>query len=417
MFGFLKKAVTGFVGKLTGKEEEKKEAEIPQEREKQEEPRAQTPKETAEEKIEDEIVKQAEKEVLREEKEIEHKAIEQKIERRVEEKEKKAKPQAENPAELAPAPEKAGQRKPVFEVKQEKKELLPKIGLVKKITGLFTGGVTIGEGEAQPLLEDLRIALLESDVSLDTADFLVEDLLKRLVGKQIARGSVNDAVKTEVKLALTDLFANDEDFVAQAARKPKPVKILFLGPNGAGKTTTIAKIAFLLKQKGFTSVIAASDTFRAAAIEQASIHGEKLGVRVIKQKYGADPAAVAFDAIAHAKAEKADFVLIDTAGRQETNYNLLKEMEKINRVVQPDYKIFVGESVAGHALIEQAKKFHEAVGLNGLILTKLDADAKGGTAFSIAHDLGIPILFIGIGQEYGDLKPFAREWLVNNVLS
>src|SRR3989344_782145 len=412
MFGFLKKAVTGFVGKLTGKEEEKKEAEIPQEREKQEEPRAQTPKETAEEKIEDEIVKQAEKEVLREEKEIEHKAIEQKIERRVEEKERlqpqpvlheqveKAKPQAEKPAELAPAPEKAGQRKPVFEVKQEKKELLPKIGLVKKITGLFTGGVTIGEGEAQPLLEDLRIALVESDVSLDTADFLVEDLRKRLVGKQIARGSVNDAVKTEVKLALTDLFANDEDFVAQAARKPKPAKILFL-----------------LKQKGFTSVIAASDTFRAAAIEQASIHGEKLGVRVIKQKYGADPAAVAFDAIAHAKAEKADFVLIDTAGRQETNYNLLKEMEKINRVVQPDYKIFVGESVAGHALIEQAKKFHEAVGLNGLILTKLDADAKGGTAFSIAHDLGIPILFIGIGQEYGDLKPFAREWLVNNVLS
>lgn len=427
MFGFLKKAVTGFVGKLTGKEEEKKkEAEIPQAREKPEELRAETPKETAEEKIEDEIVKQAEKEVLREEKEIEHKAVEQKIERRYEEKKElqpqpvlhqtsveTAEPQEQTPAE----PDRREQRKPVFEVKREKKEIAPKVGLLKKITGLFSGSVTIGESEVNPLFEDLRIALLESDVSLDTTEFLIEDLRKRLVGKQIARGSVNDSVKSEVKLALTDLFSGDQDFFAQAARKPKPVKILFIGPNGAGKTTTIAKIAFLLKQKGFTSVISASDTFRAAAIEQASLHGEKLGVRVIKQKYGADPAAVAFDAIAHAKAEKIDFVLIDTAGRQETNYNLVKEMEKINRVVQPDYRIFVGESVAGHSLIEQAKKFHESVGLDGLVLTKLDADAKGGTAFSIAHDLRIPILFIGVGQEYEDLKPFAREWLVDNVLN
>jgi len=391
MFGFLKKAVSGFIEKVTGKEER---------------PAQPAVKETKPvSSIEEEIVKEAEKEILGEEKKPEKLEQEKPAEKAMEQ----PRPM---PVEVAP-----DERKPVFEVKQEKKELTPKVGFLKKITGLFTGSVTIGEGEVEPLFEDLRIALLESDVSLDTTEFLIGDLRNRLVGKQVSRGGVNDAVKGEVRMALTDLFPSDEDFIQHAAKKDRPVKILFLGPNGAGKTTTIAKIAFLLKQKGFSSVIAASDTFRAAAIEQASIHGEKLGIRVIKHKYGADPAAVAFDAIAHAKAEKIDFVLIDTAGRQETNYNLVKEMEKINRVIQPDYKIFVGESIAGHALIEQAKKFHEAVGVDGLVLTKLDADAKGGTAFSIAHDLAVPILFIGVGQNYEDLKPFAREWLVNNVLS
>ncbi|MEM4254705.1 MAG: signal recognition particle-docking protein FtsY [Candidatus Norongarragalinales archaeon] len=393
MFGFLKKAVTGFISKVTGKEE-KAHVEKP---------------ETAPEKkesVEEEIVREVEKEVLGEtQKTPEPKKTENPL----------PAPKREEPAERETTTQ--PERKPVFEAKQEKKELTPKVGLLKKITGMFTGSITIGEAEVAPLFEDLRIALLESDVSLDTTEFLIEDLRKRIVGKQVARGSANDVVKAEVRMALLDLFQNDEDFIARASRKEKPVKIMFLGPNGAGKTTTIAKIAFLLKQKGLSSVIAASDTFRAAAIEQAAHHGEKLGIRVIKHKYGADPAAVAFDAIAHAKAEKIDFVLIDTAGRQETNYNLVKEMEKINRVIQPDFKVFVGESVAGHALIEQARKFHESVGLDGLVLTKLDADAKGGTAFSIAHDLRVPILFIGVGQNYEDLKPFAREWLVNNVLS
>jgi fused signal recognition particle receptor len=397
MFGFLKKTISGFVEKLSGKEQDKEKQE-----EKKEEPVV-----SKRESIEEEIFREAEKEVLK----TEPPKREQPKPIAVEE---KPKPQQEQERiQLTMKLE----RKPVFEVKEEKKELAPKVGFFKKITGLITGGITIGEGEVKPLLDDLKISLLESDVSLDTTDFLVEDLKKRLVGKQIARGSVNDAVKSEVRMALLDLFDEKKDFLSEALKKEKPVKILFLGPNGAGKTTTIAKFAFLLKQKGFKSVIAASDTFRAAAIEQAALHGERLGIEVIKHKYGADPSAVAFDAIAHAKAEGIEFVLIDTAGRQETNVNLLKEMDKINRVIKPDFKIFVGESIAGHALIEQAKKFHETVGLDGLVLTKVDADAKGGTAFSIAHDLKTPILFIGIGQEYTDLKPFDREWLVNNVLS
>lgn len=467
MFGFLKKAVGTFINKVTGKEEDKeKKPEGQQEEQKPEEEKPTaieqaTPEETIEqvkevpeparpveakptkpEDVEDEIVRQAELEVLREKEtqpkpiqpqpEVQKpvpvakptvqqpapqpKAIEQpKAERKTEAERKIAEPK---PTVEYTQPEPAvEERKPAFQVKEEKRELAPKVGLFKKLTGLFTGSVTIGEKEVEPLFDDLRIALLESDVSLDTTEFLVEDLHKRLVGKQVARGGVDDAVKGEVRNALMDLFGPEKDILFETVGKQKPIKILFIGPNGAGKTTTIAKIAFLLKEKGFTSVIAASDTFRAAAIEQASLHGEKLGIRVIKHKYGADPAAVAFDAIAHAKAEKLDFVLIDTAGRQETNYNLVKEMEKINRVIEPDYKVFVGESVAGHSLIEQAKKFNETVGLDGLVLTKLDADAKGGTAFSIAHDLKIPILFIGVGQEYSDLKPFKKEWLVDNVLS
>ncbi|HLC37832.1 MAG TPA: signal recognition particle receptor subunit alpha, partial [Candidatus Norongarragalinales archaeon] len=355
MFGFLKKAVSGFVEKLSGKEKEK----------------AEEPKHKQEEKIEakrgsieEEIFREAEKEVLKTETPAKLQAV---FEHKPE---SKPEPMKEQPKRAAveekfepqlepelPQPKKEVERKPVFEVKEEKKELAPKVGFFKKITGFITGGITIGEGEVQPLLEDLRISLLESDVSLDTTEFLVEDLKKRLVGKQIARGSVNDAVKNEVKSALLDLFQTKGDFISEALKKEKPVKILFLGPNGAGKTTTIAKFAFLLKERGLKSVIAASDTFRAAAIEQAALHGERLGIEVIKHKYGADPSAVAFDAIAHAKAQKLDFVLIDTAGRQETNVNLLKEMDKINRVIKPDFKIFVGESIAGHALIDQAKKF------------------------------------------------------------
>ncbi|MFH1056526.1 MAG: signal recognition particle-docking protein FtsY [Candidatus Micrarchaeota archaeon] len=411
MFGFLKKAIGNFVDKVSGKketEEQAKPEETPKPVEAREQPGLKT------ESVEEEIVREAETEIEKEEKpkpEVVEKPW--KEEEIIEEKEQREIPE---PAELPKPVEKTG-RKPFFEVKEEKKELAPKVGLFKKITGMFTGSVTIGHGEVEPLFDDLRIALLESDVSLDTTEFLINDLNSRLEGKQVPKGSVNDAVRSEVRTALMDLFGSNEDFLELALRKQKPVKILFLGPNGAGKTTTIAKLAFLLKQKGFSSVIAASDTFRAAAIEQASLHGERLGVRVIKHKYGADPSAVAFDAIEHAKAEKLDFVLIDTAGRQETNYNLVKEMEKINRVIRPDFKLFVGESVAGHALVEQARKFNESVGLDGLILTKLDVDAKGGTAFSIAHDLKTPIFYIGVGQEYSDLKPFDSQWLVNNVLS
>ncbi|MFH0836367.1 MAG: signal recognition particle-docking protein FtsY, partial [Candidatus Micrarchaeota archaeon] len=311
------------------------------------------------------------------------------------------------------------EKKPVFKIEKEEKpkQLAPKIGIFSKIKSAFSSTVTIQESEVTPLLSDLEMALLESDVSMDTTQALVDDLRTRLVGKQIPKNQLNDAVKEEVRSALLDLLRQEElDLVSFIKEKPKPVKILFLGPNGAGKTTTIAKIARLLQDASLKSVIAASDTFRAAAIEQSVFHGDKLGVKVVKHKYGADPAAVAFDAIEHAKANAIDVVLIDTAGRQETNLNLVKEMQKINRVINPDLRVFVGEAIAGHALVEQLKKFKSDVGVDAIVLTKLDCDAKGGSSLSIAHEAGVPVLYVGVGQEYGDLKPFDPEWLVKNII-
>jgi len=195
------------------------------------------------------------------------------------------------------------------------------------------------------------------------------------------------------------------------------VKILFLGPNGHGKTTTIAKFVHMLQKNGFSCVISASDTFRAAAIEQTMEHAERLGVTAIKHQYGADPTAVAFDAIKHAEAKGIDVVLIDTAGRQETDRNLIEQLKKISRVVNPDLKLFVVEGIVGNAVIEQVTQFNAAIPLNGVILTKIDCDAKGGTAISIKKATGIPVLYLGVGQGYDDLVPFTTDYIVSRLMT
>lgn len=164
-----------------------------------------------------------------------------------------------------------------------------------------------------------------------------------------------------------------------------------------------------------TVVLAACDTFRAGAIEQLSIHADKLKCKIIKHSQNADPAAVAFDALEHAKAKKRDIVLIDTAGRMQTDSNLIDEMKKIVRVVKPALKIFVGDALAGNDVVEQAKVFDEAIGIDAIILTKIDADSKGGAAISIAHTIGKPIVFVCNGQEYGDIVKFNTEWMFNNL--
>ncbi len=307
-------------------------------------------------------------------------------------------------------------------VEEEPRSLKPKIGLLQSLTSLVTGKVTIGAGEVDPLLEELELVLLESDVSYDTSAYLAQDLRRRLVGKQINRGELESAVRGEVRSALVDVLASAKKpfdlFAVLRAKKAagEPAIILFLGPNGAGKTTTIAKLARLLQENGFSVVLAASDSFRSGAIQQLAEHGEKLGVKVIKRDYGSDPTAVAFDAVAHAKANYVDVVLVDTAGRQETNYNLVREMEKMSRVLKPDARLFVGEAIAGHAIIEQVQKFNDAVGgIDGIILTKMDCDAKGGTSLSLARETGIPLVFVGVGQAYTDLKPFDAAWLADNI--
>lgn len=206
------------------------------------------------------------------------------------------------------------------------------------------------------------------------------------------------------------------DLIKEIKESQKPYKILVLGPNGAGKTTSIAKITYLLQKHNLSCVWAASDTFRSGAIDQLNEHAEKLNVKVIKQQYGADPAAVAYDALQSANANKNDVILIDTAGRQETNKNLMEELKKIERVIKPNLKIYVGEAYTGQGLLEMAKDFNEKVGIDAFILTKIDADAKGGTTISLLYKLKKPILFVGTGQEYSNLENFTPEFILNRII-
>lgn len=294
--------------------------------------------------------------------------------------------------------------------------------LKNKFSGLVDGvsSKKVTEKDLDKILEDFELSLIESDVSLKVSEKIVEELKKKLSGEKIGLTSnKKDFVKTAVEETLTEILEYKKfDIFKEIDKRRKAGEIFsiaFVGFNGTGKTTTIAKFGKLLLDKGYKVVIAASDTFRAGSIEQLSLHAENIGIKVIKHNYGADPAAVAFDAINHAKARGIDVVLIDTAGRSEINRNLMDEMKKLVRVSNPDMKIFVGDSLAGNAVAEQAEKFSD-IGLDGSILTKVDADSRGGAALSISYITEKPILFIGTGQGYDDLEPFDPKWLVERIL-
>jgi fused signal recognition particle receptor len=294
--------------------------------------------------------------------------------------------------------------------------------LKTKFSGLVEGvsSKKITEKDLNKILEDFELSLLESDVSLLVSEKIVDELKKKLSGEKIGLTSnKKDFVKIAVEETLIEILEFKKyDIFKEIEKKRKAgevFSIAFVGFNGTGKTTTIAKFGKLLLDKGYKVVIAASDTFRAGSIEQLSLHAENIGIKVIKHNYGADPAAVAFDAINHAKARGIDVVLIDTAGRSEMNKNLMDEMKKLIRVSNPDMKIFVGDSLAGNAVAEQAEKFSN-IGLDGSILTKVDADSRGGAALSISYITGKPILFIGTGQGYDDLEIFDPKWLVERIL-
>jgi fused signal recognition particle receptor len=205
--------------------------------------------------------------------------------------------------------------------------------------------------------------------------------------------------------------------MAEEKRKKKePFVLMFVGINGTGKTTTIAKVAQFLRDKSYSVVLAAADTYRAGSIEQLEEHGKRLGIRVIKSIYGGDPAAVAYDAVSHAKAHGINIVLIDTAGRMQTNQNLMNELIKVKRVVGPDLTVFVVDSLIGNDAVMQAEEFNKAVGIDATILTKVDADVKGGSALSVTYVTQKPILFIGVGQTYKDLELFNPEKFVGMIL-
>ena len=297
-------------------------------------------------------------------------------------------------------------------------EIAPKIGIGASIKSFFSSEITIGEAEVSDLLDELELSLLEADVAYEVSSEVISQLRSSLVGMKVPKTEVEARTKDTIRAVLESVMDSDKKFafVERIKSLPKTVKILFVGPNGAGKTTTMAKLARMLMDSGLTVVFSASDTFRAAAIEQTEVHASRLGVKVIKSKYGADPASVAFDAINYARANSIDVVLIDSAGRQDTNANLLSELVKINRIAKPDIKVYIGESIGGNAIIDQIRAFNEAIGMDGAILTKIDCDAKGGTAISVAKSTGIPVLFLGVGQGYNDLVPFDPHKIASEIM-
>lgn len=295
-----------------------------------------------------------------------------------------------------------------------KKDIEP-TAKVEEVVG--DSGKKISEKDLDDLLWELELVLFEADVALPIVEEIKDSVKTDLLGKRVDRSyRVEDAIEMALKNAVRNVLKGSEfDFDSFVANHEKPVIVMFLGINGTGKTTAIAKLTKRLQGQGLSVVLSASDTFRAGAIEQITIHGDRLGSKVIKHQAGGDPAAVAYDALEHAKARKRDVVLVDTAGRMQTNSNLMDEMKKIKRVVKPHLTVFVGDSLAGNDAIEQARTFEKEIGIDVVILTKIDADAKGGAALSIAHSIKKPIAFLSTGQGYDDIIKFDSQWMVDRL--
>ena len=327
---------------------------------------------------------------------------------------KREEPAPEVKPEPAPAPA------PKKEEKKEDRKGKPVKGKNKRSDEMLSSSFLSKKIKDDPLddiLDELEVTLLESDVAYPVVQEIIVGVRNNLAGKKYSREyTLEEIVELAVKEAVSDVLRiNVFDFDAWLAEQKKPTVIMFIGINGTGKTTAIAKIANRLKQEGRSVVLAACDTFRAGAIEQLSIHADKLNVKIVKSVQDADPASVAYDAIEHARSKMKDVVLIDTAGRMQTNNNLIAEMKKIVKVAKPDLKIFVGDSLAGNDAVEQAKVFDEAVGIDAIILTKIDTDAKGGAALSIAKTIGKPIAFVCDGQEYEDIEKFDADWMLERL--
>ncbi len=276
--------------------------------------------------------------------------------------------------------------------------------------------------DLEKVLEEFQLELVEADVAVTVADFISTELREKLKDVQFARFSdprakVREILEEVLRSVLNrggrlDLF----ELVERKKASGEPLITVFVGINGTGKTTSIAKLAHILQKKGRTVILASSDTYRSGAIEQLEEHARRIGVKMIKHQYGADPAAVAFDAVNYARAHGINAVLIDTAGRMGTNTNLLEEMKKIVRVTKPDVTILVVDALTGNDAMEQGKVFSQAVKIDGIILAKLDADVKGGNAVSLSYVMGAPVTLVGTGQGYDDLETFDAEYIVKSML-
>ena len=286
----------------------------------------------------------------------------------------------------------------------------------------FVREKTITEDHVEDILFELEMELLQGDVAMEVATEVVENVKDDLVGKKIKRSNdITEYTYLALRNAVAEIIdipgKSMTEMIEEKKAMGEPLVVMFVGINGTGKTTTIGKLANYYLKKGYTPVIAASDTFRAGAIEQVTYHADNVGVKIIKHQKGSDPAAVAFDAVEHAKAQGKELVLIDTAGRMQTNTNLMDEMKKIKRVSNPDLVIFVGDALTGNDATEQAKKFNEAIDIDGVILTKADADSKGGASLSIGYVIKKPIMFLGMGQGYDDIMEYDAEWMLDQLFS
>jgi fused signal recognition particle receptor len=274
----------------------------------------------------------------------------------------------------------------------------------------------------EKFFSELEMALIRNDVAVEVAAEICEITKKNLIGEKVGMFSIKKGLMDSMRIALEELLSMDDitfDLIERIKEKKKtqqPYVILVLGVNGTGKTTTIARLCQLFKKNDISTIVAASDTFRAGAIEQLSIHMKNVGIRVVKGQYNSDPASIGYDAIDSATSKGINVVMIDTAGRQVTNRNLMEELIKIKRVNNPDLTLFVGDSLAGNDVLNQAEAFNNALGIDASIITKVDADSKGGAALSITHITKKPILYVGVGQGYDDLIPFQPKWFVEKLI-
>ena len=291
-------------------------------------------------------------------------------------------------------------------------------GTLKRAAAFATGKVIIEEDDLEDPLWELEMALLESDVEMSVAEEILETVEETMIGetrKQVE--TTGELVERALHDALVDVISVGQfDFDERIAAAEKPITIVFTGVNGVGKTTSIAKLSEYLADRGYSSVMANGDTYRAGANEQLQQHAENLDRKIITHEQGGDPAAVIYDGVEYAEANDVDVVLGDTAGRLHTSDDLMSQLEKIDRVVDPDMTLFVDEAVAGQDAVMRAQEFNDAAAIDGTILTKADVDASGGAAISIAYVTGKPILFLGTGQGYEHIEPFEPEELVDQLL-
>ena len=412
MFGFLKDKLKNWIGKTTPKREE--EIEIVE---------TKKPEKKIKEKTKDKkIIKKIEKKEKKKEKQ--KIKLEEPVEEKEQEKEKTIEKQKEKSSGFwgkikeVFTSEKEEERKTTEKIwgdikeKQEEfakeKEEAEKKGILSFFKSKFS------QERFDELWPELELSLLQGNVALKVVDEIKKQLQEKLVEQKVSEKDVAGILKE----IITNLLLEPPNLIEEIKEKlkdKKPIVIAFVGINGSGKTTSIAKFAHLLKKESLSVCIAAADTFRSAAIEQMQQHADKLQVHLIKKDYGAYPASVGFEAIAYAKKHALDVVLIDTAGRMNTKDSLMKEMEKIIRVCQPDFKIFVGESITGNDATEQAAAFNDSISLDGIILSKADVDEKGGTSLSVSFITKKPILYLGIGQTYDDLEIFSKEKIIKNL--